>query len=578
MDNDLPPASTINKGVYKFSKLNNFSFNFFSIQSFIVTSFLFYLNLIYVAWGSIPLLILFLYFSKSKRYTFNKKAIAASLALITYFTFAYILYGKSFNFIVLLYIIPVVLLIIIRYHKLMFYLILLIVSFVSIIIHFDFFGFDYGNKIYYEKDIYNMFFYFIVIMIMIYLIVLLTARTNLVKYIIEDLKTKNNELEQSRIELKKLQINKESFFAIMSHEIRTPLNAIKGISDILKSNDQTEEDQNLLELMEYSSNHLLALVNNILDFTKLNAGAFSLQYSEFNLRNALTSLFKMNERLALEKGLQFEIQISDIIPKFVHGDKNRINQIILNLLNNAIEYTNKGSVKMIVDGQYIVNHSNEFLLQITISDTGKGIDKNLGEKLFQKYATSNTSSHNVGLGLTISKGLIDLMKGTINFESKPNKGTTFHITIPLPIVKYNTINLEQVVGDFQETYIKMLLVDDNKINLLILEKQLKKKLKNNQITVAYDGLEALNLIKENQYDIVLMDVIMPVMDGITATKEVRKLSDKNKKNTPIIALTANVGEKELLECLSAGMNDFVTKPFEINALLKTIQSCKKNDL
>ena len=262
MDNDLPPASTINKGVYKFSKLNNFSFNFFSIQSFIVTSFLFYLNLIYVAWGSIPLLILFLYFSKSKRYTFNKKAIAASLALITFFTFAYILYGKSFNFIVLLYIIPVVLLIIIRYHKLMFYLILLIVSSVSIIIYFDFFGFDYGNKIYYEKGIYNMFFYFIVIMIMIYLIVLLTARTNLVKYIIEDLKTKNNELEQSRIELKKLQINKESFFAIMSHEIRTPLNAIKGISDILKSNVQTEEDQNLLELMEYSSNHLLALVNN----------------------------------------------------------------------------------------------------------------------------------------------------------------------------------------------------------------------------------------------------------------------------------------------------------------------------
>lgn len=578
MDNDFPPASTNNKGVYKFSKLNNFSFNFFSIQSFIVTSFLFYLNLIYVAWGSIPILILFLYFSKSKEYTFNKKAITASLALITYFTFAYILYGKSFNFIVLLYIIPVVLLIIIRYHKLMFYLILLIVSSVSIIIYFDFFGFDYGNKIYYEKDIYNMFFYFIVIMIMIYLIVLLTARTNLLKYIIEDLKTKNNELEQSRIELKKLQINKESFFAIMSHEIRTPLNAIKGISDILKSNVQTEEDQNLLELMEYSSNHLLALVNNILDFTKLNAGAFSLQYSEFNLRNALTSLFKMNERLALEKGLQFKIQISDIIPKFVHGDKNRINQIILNLLNNAIEYTNKGSVKMIVDGQYIVNHSNEFLLQITISDTGKGIDKNLGEKLFQKYATSNTSSHNVGLGLTISKGLIDLMKGTINFESKPNKGTTFHITIPLPIVKYNTINLEQVVGDFQKTYIKMLLVDDNKINLLILEKQLKKKLKNNQITVAYDGLEALNLIKENQYDIVLMDVIMPVMDGITATKEVRKLSDENKRNTPIIALTANVGEKELLECLNAGMNDFVTKPFEINALLKTIQSCKKNDL
>ncbi|WP_339888588.1 response regulator [uncultured Flavobacterium sp.] len=447
---------------------------------------------------------------------------------------------------------------------------------VSIIIYFDYFGFDYGYTINYNKDIYNQFFYFTVVMLLIYLIVLLTVSSNLVNAIIGDLKTKNIELEESRIELRKLQINKESFFAIMSHEIRTPLNAIKGISDILKSNNQSQENQHLLELMDYSSNHLLALVNNILDFTKLNDGAFTLQYSEFNLNNALTSLFKMNERLALEKGLKIEYQTAENIPNFVYGDKNRINQIILNLLNNAIEYTKKGTVKMHVDGHHNSTNLNEFLLQITISDTGRGIEKELGERLFHKYATSNKSGNSVGLGLTISKGLVDLMKGTISFESKPNQGTTFYINIPLPIVQYNATNLDEVEINFQDTFIKILLVDDNKINLLILEKQLKNKLKNSQISVAYDGLEALNLIRENQYDIILMDIVMPVMDGITATKEVRKLTDENKKNTPIIALTANVGEKEIFKCLNAGMNNFVTKPFEINALLKTIQDSIKH--
>ncbi len=576
MDTNKPNTLTSNKSIYKFRKFNNSGYNFFTLQFLLVTVFLFYTGLTYVAWGSIPVVLLFFYSSTSKKFSFTKKTFVANLVLIIYFTFAYLFYGKFFNFIILLYIIPIVLSIITRQHKLMLYSSLFITISVSIIIYFDYFGFDYGYTINYNKDIYNQFFYFTVVMLLIYLIVLLTVSSNLVNAIIGDLKTKNIELEESRIELRKLQINKESFFAIMSHEIRTPLNAIKGISDILKSNNQSQENQHLLELMDYSSNHLLALVNNILDFTKLNDGAFTLQYSEFNLNNALTSLFKMNERLALEKGLKIEYQTAENIPNFVYGDKNRINQIILNLLNNAIEYTKKGTVKMHVDGHHNSTNLNEFLLQITISDTGRGIEKELGERLFHKYATSNKSGNSVGLGLTISKGLVDLMKGTISFESKPNQGTTFYINIPLPIVQYNATNLDEVEINFQDTFIKILLVDDNKINLLILEKQLKNKLKNSQISVAYDGLEALNLIRENQYDIILMDIVMPVMDGITATKEVRKLTDENKKNTPIIALTANVGEKEIFKCLNAGMNNFVTKPFEINALLKTIQDSIKH--
>jgi signal transduction histidine kinase len=299
MNNNKHPTNL--KSIYKFNKIDNFSFNFFTLQYLIVMLVLFYLKVTYFALASIPVIALFLYFSITKKVSFLQKAVIAITTIILYYTFAFVLYGKSCNFLVLTYITPIVLLIMMRYNKLLIYVSLIILVIVSTTIYFDFFGFDYGNKMYFENDIYDIWFYFTVLMITLYLIVLLTVRTKLVTDIINDLKIKNIELEESRVELRKLQINKESFFAIMSHEIRTPLNAIKGISDILKNNIQSEEDQNLLELMDYSSNHLLALVNNILDFTKLNDGVFSLQYSEFNLGKSLNSLFKMNERLALEK-------------------------------------------------------------------------------------------------------------------------------------------------------------------------------------------------------------------------------------------------------------------------------------
>ena len=558
------------KSIYKVRKIDNFSFNFFTIQFFIVFLFMFYIDFTYAAWGTIPVILLFVYFSFSKKFSYSTKSIIAISAVTVFYTFAFILYGKSCNFLVLTYLTSIVMLIMIRNYRFMIYSSIFIFCIISTIIYFDFFGFDYGNKILLTDGLHDSLFYFVFLMITLYLVILLSTRTRAVGEIINDLKAKNNELIESRAELKKLQINKESFFAIMSHEIRTPLNAIKGISDVVKNNIGSEEDKNLLELMDYSTNHLLALVNNILDFTKLNDGAFTLQYSEFNLQKSLNSLFKMNERVALEKGLVFEIETSNTIPLLVYGDQNRINQIVLNLLNNAIEYTKIGSVKMKVNGTYIDDKKQEFQLKIIISDTGKGIDPNLSEKLFQKYATSNTSEKSVGLGLTISKGLIELMNGSISYESLLNHGTTFYVSIPLPVVTDSKAFLENVETKFENEILKMLLVDDNKINLLVLEKQLKSKLKNSQITIAYNGLEALELVKQNQYDIVLMDVIMPEMDGITATKHIRNLTDESKKNIPIIALTANVGEKDLTECLVSGMNDFVTKPFEINALLKII--------
>ena len=536
--------------------------------------FLFTMKLNYAAYGTIPIILLFIYLSISKKYRIREKSILAVVAITTFYTFTFVLYGKSLNFILINYLSTIALLITMRSNRLIILFSSIIVSIVSVTIYFDFFGYDLGNKNNFERDIYNPLFYFVVLMISVYIIILLMSRTKAISSIIKDLKYKNFELEESRIKLKKMQLNKESFFAIMSHEIRTPLNAIKGISDILKNDQVNEENYKLLELMDYSANHLLALVNNILDFTKLNDGAFTLQHSEFNLNKSLQSIFKMNERVAHEKGLEYILDIPDSIPSTVYGDKNRIDQIILNLLNNALEHTETGFVKLKIRGDYATHNSNAstnvYTVRITVEDTGKGINKALQKKLFEKYNTSSASKNSVGLGLTISKGLVELMNGSITYKSKINKGTKFTVILPLPLNEQNTHIENTVEVKTQLSNLKILLVDDNKINLLILEKQLINNLTSSFITLAHNGLEAVNLVKANHFDLVLMDIVMPVMDGITATTTIRNIEDNDKKNIPIIALTANVGENEFQRCIQAGMNKVLTKPFEIVSLIKVI--------
>lgn len=568
MDSKQPKLTL--QSISKFNKIDNFSFNLFTLQFILTMVFLFAFKLNYAAFGTIPIILLFIYFSFSKRLRFRQKSILSITAITAFYTFTFILYGKSLNFILINYLTSITLLIMMRHNRLLIYFTLIIFASVSLTVYFDFFNFDYGNKKYFEKDIYYPIFYFVFLMVSAYLIIFLTARTKATTAIIKDLKFKNTQLEKSKAALKKLEFNKESFFAIMSHEIRTPLNAIKGISDILKSDQLNDEHYKLLELMDYSSNHLLALVNNILDFTKLNDGAFTLQPSEFNLNRSVESIFKMNETKAKEKGLEFVLDIADNIPIILYGDKNRIDQIIINLINNALEYTDNGFVKLCVKGEYSTQASNEFIVQFTVADSGKGIDKALRKKLFLKYSTSSTTKNSVGLGLTISKGFIELMNGTIKYKSKVNKGTNFTVTIPMPIQEEIVPIQEHSETTTTLENLKILIADDNNINLLILEKQLTKNLDNSIITIAHNGLEAVNLVKNNDYDIVLMDIVMPIMDGITASTTIRSLEDEVKRNIPIVALTANVGENEFRRCLDAGINKVLTKPFEINSLIKVI--------
>ena len=565
------------KKIYKLSRLDKFTFNFFAVQFSAVVLFLFYFKFNYIAWASLPVAAVLSYCSISKRYSFSQKAIGSVWTITAYLTYAFILYGKSYKFIGITFITPIVFLILLRYFKMTFIVTAMVFIMIATTLFFDFYGFDLGHLLQSQTDIYNEFFYFTFVMVVLYLVVMLISRTILVGVIINNLKIKNKELNDSKHEMKQIQIDKESFFATLSHEIRTPINAIKGISDILKSTPESRSDAALFDIMDFATNHLLGLVNNMLDFTKLNDGVFQLQCADFDLSKAVHTVFNMKKSVAEEKGLAFNLEVADNIPNSIFGDKNRICQVIINILNNAIEHTEAGSITLKVSGKYATGNTNTFKLKVAIKDTGKGIDSNLREKLFEKYASSNATNSSVGLGLKITKGIIELMKGTITYKSALNKGTTFCIRVPIAVATNSSSSTKtQVHIPYLETeFLDVLLVDDNNINLLVLEKQLKNKLKNSKITICNNGLEALNLVATHKFDFVLMDIVMPIMDGITAAMKIRNLRDESKKNIPIFALSANVGDNEIRSCINAGMNAFITKPFEINALLQTVFSNTK---
>jgi CheY-like chemotaxis protein len=385
----------------------------------------------------------------------------------------------------------------------------------------------------------------------------------------------NQELLETKIREKQLEKNKETFFATISHEIRTPLNAIKGILDVLKTqNKEKDFDPSLFDIMNNSSNHLLSLVNNFLDFSKLNEGKFTLNYSDFDLEENLKFIFKMNEALALEKKINYKLtRVGQEIPKNFYADKNRLNQIVLNILNNAVKYTNTGSVEMQYSCEKNENIDFTYDLKIKIIDTGVGIAKEYTTKIFETYSNlSGKNDNSVGLGLSISKGLTELMDGTISVESEFGKGSVFSIYIPLKVSNETTeaSSNHLAVPSVIDKKLKILVVDDNQINLMIISKQLEIAIIDPEIHVANDGIEAIEKLKTNNYDLILMDLMMPNLGGIAATKIIRNESDEKTKSTPIIALTANVEENSINECFASGMNNYLSKPFDIKDLLQKI--------
>jgi len=359
----------------------------------------------------------------------------------------------------------------------------------------------------------------------------------------------------------------------MSHEIRTPMNAIKGMTDILIRRNPKEDQKEYLDGIKQSSDSLLVIINDILDISKIEAGKVELEQEPFSVNELLNNVHTIMQFKAEEKGLEL---LKDIPTEnlTVQGDATRLRQILINLIGNAIKFTEKGLVTTTIKSEQANDKLN---LHVTVSDTGIGIDEDNMGKIFESFeqAYSDTSRKfgGTGLGLSISKKLVELHGGTIWVESEKGKGSQFHFVIPYALAetKLEIIPTEDVHNNIAESLkgLRILLVEDNAFNIVVAQEELEDAIEGVEVEVAENGLIAVEKLKSSTFDVILMDVQMPVMNGFEATKAIRNLGNE-KANMPIIAMTANVLKEEVDLCYQAGMNDFIGKPFNTNELMRKI--------
>jgi len=371
------------------------------------------------------------------------------------------------------------------------------------------------------------------------------------------------ELERARLAAEENSRTRELFMATMSHEIRTPMNAIIGMQKLLKKTRIDEKQSKYIDAIGISSSNLLNLLNDVLDFTKIHAGKIQLNSAAFNLRNIIASIANMLEFKADEKGIALNIEIDDDVPQLVIGDYTRLYQILINIMGNAIKFTDHGHVKL------IVRKVNNAQLFFCIKDTGIGMSEETRNKAFDAFVQASSSLPNQyggsGLGLSISKELVELMGGKIEVESELGLGSTFWFTIELPNgnVEESTIDL-QVEPSYRLDGKLILVVEDNDINRLLIHTVLE--FYGALVSLANNGLEAVQSVKERLPDAILMDLQMPIMGGHESSQIIRKNGYKG----PIFALTANISAEDKAKCLEMGMNQLLTKPFDELALIKEI--------
>jgi len=358
----------------------------------------------------------------------------------------------------------------------------------------------------------------------------------------------------------------------MSHEIRTPINGIIGMTNITLMGKLGSEERENLELVKDSANSLLNIINAILDFSKIESGKMEIDLVEFNLRESIEKIVKTFNFMIKDKKVQFIYKINDDVPNILIGDYVKINQVIKNLVSNAIKFTDEGTVSLNIDSIKINPNLINFL--VSVDDTGIGIKDEDKVKLFNSFSQVDGSITRkyggTGLGLSISKKIVESLNGKISLISEFGRGSTFKFEIPMKFIDNDAeieINQKKESGEMING-LKILLVEDNKVGREIARKILEKK--GSYVVVAKNGIEAVEKFESGSFDVILMDIQMPEMDGITATKIIKNKCKEKGIFIPIIAITAYAIEGDEKRFIYEGMDDYISKPIDFSNLFRII--------